>query len=103
MLLRKFLVPLTLLLIVVNPIGAKELKTHWDLVENKCKLAGLQTEAEFINDGKWTMKINEDYEILIDVMMTTLQHSELPKELKWYEKKEMLVLLGFTAGFLTAK
>ena len=102
-LLKNFLMPLMLLLIVASQLGASELKTHWDLVESKCKIAGLQTEAEFIDDGKWTMKINEDYEVFIDVMMSELQAAELPKELAWYEKPETLVLLGFIGGFLTAK
>lgn len=95
---------LLIMLCLVTSLNAEtELKTHWDLVKSKCDVYGLDPQLEFITDGVWTFKGNEDYEKFIDVMMTTLQTSDLPKEPEWYEKKEMLILLGFVGGFLTAK
>ena len=100
----KHLIRLLILLSLVTGLNAgTESKTLWDLIERKSESYGLQVESVFIDEDPWTMKINEDYEKLIDVMITTLESTELPKDPVWYEKPEMLVLLGFVGGFLTAK
>lgn len=101
---RKLLLTLLIGLCLATNLNAESgSKTLWDLVENKCKIAGLETKSLFIDEDPWTMKINEDYEVLIDVMMATLEKAELPRDPYWYEKKEYILLLGFIAGFMTAK
>ena len=101
---RKILTTLLILLSLGASLSAeKESKTLWDKVEKKCKIAGLKTEGIFIKEDPWTMKINEDYEIFIDVMMSTLEKAKIPEEPNWFQKPEHIFLLGFIAGFGLAK
>lgn len=99
--LMTLLIPLWL---VAEANAASGSKTLWDRVEAKANAYGLKTQVIFLEDDfPWTFKANEDYEKLIDAMMSVLMETKIQDDPAWYEQKEYWGFAGFILGFLLAK
>lgn len=119
---KTWLILLTMLLITLKISAASESQTLWDLTQTRANRVGLKPTLVYlddlitkngqpctenimstINSKKITFLGNEDYEVFLDMCISGMKGSYLPRELEWYEKKETWAVGGLIIGILIAK
>lgn len=78
-------------------------KTLWDMVRSESQKRNLDPQLVFIENPNYTFMGNQDYEVLIDVMMATLETAKLPKTPMWYDGKMFLFTTGVLTGIFITK